>query len=276
MRPGVALAALALAACVRAPPPELAADPADLLARVKLAQARVQRVRGRARVHISSPRASGTVTEFLVAEKPDRLRLETYDFFGNLAAVLVGDGKRFAFYDARERTYYRGEPTPENVSRLLPVVLPADELATILCGSAPILPGEAVAVAPHGSEVLLTVAAGAVGQRLTIGAELSIEESRVRQIVATAAGERQVSPAYDLSFDIFRHRGGYRFPTEATLEAPAAKVKIGLQWKDDLEVNPPEDAEIFRFEPPRGARIVDLEAGSPVPEFRLPDAPPKE
>ncbi len=270
----IAIACAAAGCAPRAPPPELAASPADLLSRLRESQARVQRVRGRARVHVDSPTLKGTVTEFLAADKPDRVRLETYDFFGNLAAALVADGKRFAFYDAREKAYYRGEPTPENVSRLLPVVIPADELATILCGSAPVLAGRALAVQPQGDRVLLVVGEGAVGQRLTIGPGLVVEASRIREIVSEPGGKaRQVAPAYDLDFGLFRHRGGTAFPGEVRLDAPSARVQISLRWRDDLEVNPAEDAALFVLEPPPGARVIDLEPGSPVPPLQLPVEP---
>src|SRR5512145_482413 len=84
------LALLSTAACVRrAPPPELSADPSALLAQVERTQALVTRVRGEARVKVESPAGSGTVTQLLIAERPDRLRLDTLDFFGNPAAVLV-------------------------------------------------------------------------------------------------------------------------------------------------------------------------------------------
>src|SRR6266536_511391 len=84
------------------------------------------------RVKIKSPGANGTVTEFAAAEKPDRVHLETLDFFGNPAAVLVAADGRFAFLDARANVFYRGDATPENVARLLPVMIPVEELVVIL------------------------------------------------------------------------------------------------------------------------------------------------
>src|SRR5512133_1916595 len=138
------LLVLVVAACARVPPPDLSRDARELFAQVRSAQDRVQRVRGSARVRIDSPGGSGTVTEFIAAEKPDRVHLETIDFFGNPAAVLVAAGGQFAFLDRRESVLYRGEATAENVSRLLPVLVPVDELVTILCGSAPLIDGAPV------------------------------------------------------------------------------------------------------------------------------------
>ena len=63
-----AAALLAAVACARVPPADLSRDPAALLAQVRSAQARVQRVQGSARVRIASPDLSGTVAEFAAAE----------------------------------------------------------------------------------------------------------------------------------------------------------------------------------------------------------------
>ena len=91
-------------------------------------QARVERVRGEARVKVESAGGGGTVTQFVAAERPDRLRLDALDFFGNPAAALVADGGRFALLDLREGVFYRGAATPENLARLVPLPIPASEL----------------------------------------------------------------------------------------------------------------------------------------------------
>ena len=268
----LALAAVAAGGCAagglsHSAAQNLAADPAKLLADVRTAQDRVQSVRGSARVRIESPGLSGTVVELVAAEKPARLRLETLDFFGNPAALLVADGDRFGFYDARARTWYRGDATPENVSRFLPVVLPPTELVTILCGSAPLVRGHATEAAPGNGTVALVVAAGAVGQRLEVGEELAIESSRVRRADPDPAA---LAAYYDLDFDVFRHPGGVRFPMEMRLEAPHARSRVKLTWWDDLEVNARSDDGLFSLEPPRGAKVVELPPGGVPPEVELP------
>jgi hypothetical protein len=268
-----AAAGLVLTACHRVPPADLSRDPAALLGEVRAAQARVKTVRGSARVHIDSPGLSGTVTEFAVAEKPDRVRLETLDFFGNPVAVLVSDGASFAFLDARAGVFYRGAATPENVSRLLPFVLPAEELVTILCGSAPLLPGEALEVTVEDGWLLLTLGRGDIGQRLAIGEAAAVEWSRVRRAVPGDGDARsETAPAYDLQFEDFLRRGGVRFPTRLELDAPAGRAHVKLAWRDDLEVNAPLEPSLFRLAPPKGARIVDLEPSAVVPRPALPPA----
>lgn len=263
----LALAAAAALLGCRVPPPDLSRDPAELLAAVRAAQGRVARVQGSAKVHVDSPGSSGWVDEFLAAEKPDRVRLETHDFFGNVAAVLVADGGRFALYDARQRVYYRGDATPENVSRLLPLALPPADLAALLCGSAPLAEGEPREVEAKGSRLLLRLRGASAEQELAVGEEAAVEAARVRRPSAAAGA------SYDLELDDFRRRGGVRFPTTARLAAPAAGVRLELRWKEDLEVNGPADPALFRLEPPRGARVVELAPGAPAPPLELPTRP---
>lgn len=272
----LAVACLTFAGCPRVPPPDLSRDPAALLAQVRAAQDRVQRVRGTARVKISSPDVSGTVVEFAAAEKPDRVRLETLDFFGNPASVLVAAGGRFAFLDARANVLYRGDATPENVSRVLPVLLPVEELVTILCGSAPLLPGRALDASVSDGVLLLTLGLGDVGQQLAIGERASVERSRVRRAAAAGtATAREAAPAYDLQFEGFHVRSGALFPDQVQLDAPSARSAVRLAWRE-LDVNGAPDPALFRLEPPRGARVVELARGQPAPATDLPLERPRE
>jgi hypothetical protein len=262
---------LAATACPRGGiSPDRAADPAQLLADVRERQALVQRVRGSARVRVEAPGVKGTLLELVVAEKPARLRLETLDFFGNPVAVLVADGDRFGFYDARSRTYWRGDATAENVSRFLPVTLPPDELVTILCGSAPLLPAPPIEARPRDGRVELVLARGDVAQQLVVGEALAIESSRVRRAHEDPARQ---AVFYDLDFRLFRSRGKVRFPGAVRLDAAGAGARVDLEWREDLEVNQEVERELFALAPPRGARVVDLPPGAAMPEIELPFAP---
>jgi hypothetical protein len=264
----LAVALLALCACPPRPPvePKLRADPALLLDEVVAAQKATERVEGTARVKIESPDVKGTVNAFLAAERPARLHVELLDFFGNPAAVLVADGDRFGYYDARRRTWYEGDATAENVSRFLPVALPPWELATILLGSAPVLEGEAADVVDRRGAVDLVVRGGDLVQTLGVGEALAVESSRVR-----AAGDANgPSPRYDLSFERFTRAGGVRFPNEVRLDAPRARASVRVSWKPDVEVNGQARPELFALHPPQGAKVVELPPGGAIPDVDLP------
>jgi hypothetical protein len=259
-----ALALASAAGCVRAPPPDLSRDPAPLLEQVRTAQERISSCRGSARLGLSSPDLSGSLDAWVAAEKSGRLRLEVFDFFGNPAAVLVAGGGRFALLDARAGTLYRGEDTPENLARLLPVPLGARDLASLVCGSAPILDGQAVTAEPGDGVVLLEVAGAAGRQVLAVGEGASV-------VSASFLPGARGGTAWKAAFSIFRHPGGRRFPTEVELRGGGAE--LSLRWKDDLEVNRAAENALFELDPPRGARIVDLAPGAAPPPLDLPIRP---
>jgi hypothetical protein len=275
--PALAAAALlAAAGCVRVPPRDLSRDAAALRDQVREAQERVRSVRGSARVSVTSPAVSGSFQELVAAERPDRVRLETLDFFGNPAALLVAADGRFAFLDARANVFYRGDATPENVSRLLPVVIPVEELVTILCGSAPLLPGRAGEVAAKEDVLVLALAAGDAIQRVAVGQAATVRWSRVRRTAVGAGGAvQEVASAYDLEFHAFEPVAGILFPMQVRLDAAAARSRVDLDWKEDLQVNGALERSLFQAAPPRGVRVVDLGRGEPIPRGELPVEPPR-
>lgn len=251
------LALAAAAACARrAPPPDLSADPAQLLAQVERTQARVERVRGEARVKLASPGGEGTLTQLVVAARPDRLRLDALDFFGNPVAAMVADGGRFALLDLRERVFYRGAATPENLARLVPLPIPAAELVQLLCGAAPIAQGRPARVEAGDGVARLVLEAADRTQRLDVGPGAAVHASTVR----SAAGAAPPAGSYDVVFGRFEERGGRPFPGTVRVEAPEAGVLLQLAWKE-IEVNGVLPGGSFELAPPPGARVVELDGG---------------
>jgi hypothetical protein len=246
-------------ACRRVPAPDLPAEPAALLEEVVRAQGAVTSVEGQARVKVDARGFAGTLTQFIAAEKPDRVHVETLDFFGNVVAVLVASGDTFALYDAREKVLYRGRPTPQNIARIVPLAIDAPSLVTILCGSAPLVGGEPVSITPGEGVVRLVLDGGDRRQTLAIGREAAVESSRVRLVGADGAITDAPAPdAFDLRFEVFRTWGGARFPTDLHLVAREPAAKLDLHWTD-VTVNGRVDPDLFVLQPPRGARVVDLE-----------------
>jgi len=252
-------ACAALAGChPRRPPPDLSADPVELLAAVRAEQARARTVQGQARVSVESKAGSGGVDQFLAAEKPGRVRVESLDFFGNVLSVLAVDGPELTLFDAKEKVFYRGAATRENVARLVPVPLSPEELATLLCGSAPLLDGDPVSAAPGDGVMVLTLRRGALTQVLEIGAGAAVEASRTRR-----DGGGDAPALLDADFTDLRTgatRGGLRLPTDVATRAPG--VSLALHWRE-LTVNEAVDPALFRLAPPPGARVVDLDAAAP-------------
>ncbi len=259
-----ALLLLAAAGCVRAPPPDLSRNPAELLAQVRRSQERVTSCRGSGRLGISSRDLSGSLDAWVAVERPARVRVEVVDFFGNPAAVLVAAGGRFALLDSRAGVLYRGEDRPESLARFVPVPVGARELAAVLCGTVPILDGTPVSAEPGDGVVLLEIAGKGGRQVLAVGEEASVER-------ATFLPAADGGTSWRAAFSVFRHPGGRRFPTEVDLRGGGAE--LSFRWKDDLETNVVAGDAPFALDPPRGVRVVDLAPGAPPPALDLPLRP---
>jgi hypothetical protein len=256
--PALALAAALAAGCApRVPPPDLSLDPAELLEQVRAAQAGPRSVRGEARLKVKSAAASGTVLELVAAERPDRLRLATLDFFGNPAAVLTAAGGRFGLWDARERVYYQGEASAENLARLLPVPIPAQDLVALLCGTAPV-PRDArpLRAEPGRGFVTLELEAGDHTLLLRVGPGARVERY-----------ERPGPGGYAVRFEGFGEvEGAPGFPGQAALSSTEPKVALDLAWRD-VQLDAALEPGTFRLDPPARARVVDVGNGAPPPPF---------
>ncbi len=270
MRPSrpalLAVLAAALAGCPpRAPPPDLSLDPAALAGQVRAVQARTRSVRGEVRIQIDSAQFSGTVPALVAAEKPDRVLVQTLDFFGNTVSVLATADGVLSLYDARARVVYRGAATPENLARLVPLPLSPAALAEILCGSAPLLAGEPVSAEPGRGYVTLRIAAGRRTQTLRIGAGGDVLRSSLRAGGASGRG------TYDLELGAFERLSNH-FPAEVSLSAEAPRVRMKVAWLD-AEPNAALEAKVFTPRIPAGVRVVNLADAAPPAFLAPPDAP---
>jgi len=248
--------ALALAGCARrAPPPDLSLDPAALLAEVRAAQDRVRTVQGTARVTLEGPSGGGG-EQFLAAERPGRLRVEVRDFFGNVVGLAAVDGGVLALYDARAQVLYRGAATAGNLARLLPLRAEPGALVDLLCATAPLLDGAPVAAEPGDGRVFLTLRRDDREQVLEVGPGAALLSARTRRPVLGDEAPAEV----DVTFRGLHQAGGVPFPDR--VEARLAGGAFTLRWRD-VDVNGPVDPALFRLEPPRGARVVDLDGLAP-------------
>src|SRR5205823_13769959 len=84
----------------------------------------------------------GVVTLYMAITHPSLIHLEGLNFFGKPEKVLVSDGQTFGLYDATAGKYIKGPATPENISLVLPVALPPQELTALMLGRAPRIPPE--------------------------------------------------------------------------------------------------------------------------------------
>jgi hypothetical protein len=226
-------------------------DPEALLRLMDTAESRVLTLSGDSKVRANTPQAKGAFSMFVAVARPAFLHLEPMDFFGKPQAVLGVSGDRFGLYSAQENKFFQGPASPENVSRFLPIVLPAPELTQIMLGAAPRIPHQTATLRIDDGCACyeLTLTNGSVTQALKVHARhYRVLESRIRG-----------APGYDLAFDDHADYGRIVFPRHLMLRAEAAKVDLDLRYTQ-VTLNEAPDLTLFDLEPPEGVPVVEVDA----------------
>jgi outer membrane lipoprotein-sorting protein len=245
-----------LTACPRAPLSFGAhgrvTDPQVILDDVRVRRAAVTQVQGEAKAAITSPEGSGKLTQYLVAQAPDHIRLESISFFGDPLAVLTSNGTQFAMHDLKQNRFYEGAATATNVSRLLPMRLPPDELVSLVLGVPPLVPDAKIAYFTlNAPERVYELVLTAHDQTEV----LSVETATLRPVRVDMLERPLGLTAYRAEFGDYA--GTPDLPREARLIGADGKTRVELRWRQ-REVNGALDADVFTQDVPENATRIEL------------------
>lgn len=221
----------------------------DVMRAVEARRGTIQSMRAVARMRYTSPSESRRAKQIIIAERPDRLRLEVLSPFGAVF-VLAANGGMLAAYSSDDATVYRGEASAENLARYVGVDLPITIAVDLLLGTPPLDTGEdgVVSLSEQGVQLWQT---GARGVQVTWFTAL-LEPIRY---------EQQDEDGYvrlRATFDGYATVDGTRLPTLLDLELPPSDERIEIMLRDP-EVNPVLARSVFALETPSGSREVDLD-----------------
>lgn len=239
-----------LAGCPRAPLPVdfglrgRIDDPAVALEAVQARAAKVASVRGEAKAKVDSPQGGGSLTQFVIAQAPDKVRLESIDFFGRPVAVLTSDGFLGSLYDVERHVVFQGLATPQMVGRLLPLALEPSVLVSLLLGAPPV--SAATPVSLEVDEQARAYVLGVEGEhgRLVLG----LDPATLRTLWVRG-------DAWQARFEDWK--GPEDLPRKVSLTTRDGRTRVELSWRD-REVNPPLEDDVFVFEVPEGAKVQPL------------------
>jgi outer membrane biogenesis lipoprotein LolB len=223
-----------------------APDATALLAEVDATDARVAALQSQAKAHLDARGKKGNVQMFVAVAAPASVHLEVLDFFGKPSGILISDGKQFVMLASDTGNWVRGQATAENVSRVLPVALPPDQLVAMLLGRAPRLPDPSptLVVDPENNVFRVTLKAGGQTQ------ELWVDPTRKRVVRSHVDGPG----AYTLTFDGFEDVRGAPFPRSVSF---AGAGSVALQYTD-LRLGEQPDAALFVPQAPEGIPVEYL------------------
>lgn len=231
------------------PPPDATA----LLSEVDAVDAHVARLQSQAKARVDARGKKGNVQLFVAAAAPASVHLEVLDFFGKPSGILISDGQRFVMYASDAGVWQRGAASAGNVSRVLPVSLPPEQLVSMLLGRAPRLadPAPTLAVDAEANAFRVTLRAGGRTQ------DLWVDPWRRRVVRSHLDGPG----GYTLTFEGFEDVRGAPFPRSITFSGEGS---VALQYTD-LHLGEQPDLSLFTPEPPPGVPVEEVAPPGSLP-----------
>jgi hypothetical protein len=151
--------AVALAGCSRSPPPSQFPTVRDAVERMHSTYACSRGVQGEAKLDYFGERGRVRGNVLYMTSAPDSVRFDVFSPFGVTLSTLTADGRDFALFDMKEKSFLRGPANTCNVARFTQVPVPPFALVQLLRGEAPVLVHEAsqASIAWEGGEYVLRV-----------------------------------------------------------------------------------------------------------------------
>ncbi len=217
----------------------------QLFDRMREAGSRFQSLEGVARVHVVWQGKNATVTQVLLAEKPDRFRAETLNpfGFGSPLLLMATDGSELAVMVPGEGLMFRGEASSRNLQRFTRLPLQPADLVQLLLYQVPLIPFEE-----------RSASVGSAGDFLL---QLRGSEKR-RQELRFDKNQQLVESAYyhgdDLALRVRYENfsaGEFPFPRSSFMEMPQQQAEASLTFSE-LATNVLPAAKLFRLATPGG------------------------
>lgn len=258
----VVLGSLALAGCPedRIPRPPDALETADaVLAAVAERSAELESLSAEARVSYYSEQGARKGKMVILARRPASLHFSVLSPTDDLVAFLASDGERFTSWERGAEVCRAGRSCPENVARMLPILMEGEDVVSLLLGGTPI-------IGSHERTLAWDARAGAYrvellgedgwSQRIWVkhGTGL-VTRSELRR-----GGERRI----ELVFEDFDTVDGHGMPRTLRVEMKRGDVDLKLSYRD-LDLNRELEDSAFSIACPEGTEVETLECWDDEP-----------
>jgi outer membrane lipoprotein-sorting protein len=236
-----------------APPAPVSAE--RLLASIDERAAALRTFRALAQMHYVGPKESLAIKEVIAIRRPDHLRIEMMSPFG-VALQIATDGQRLFAYHHGERTFYGGRASAENLARFTRLDLELAEVIDMLIGLPPARERRGapsiVFERPQGWWKVTSdlVRGGTLVLWFDPESLLAMRASEI---------ERGGIVRYVAQYAQYETMAGVALPRDVRFEVPGQQAKIDLRYSN-VSVNAELDSSLFAFDPPPGAKIVDLDS----------------
>ncbi|MBA2663600.1 MAG: hypothetical protein H0U74_15025 [Bradymonadaceae bacterium] len=198
------------------------------------------------------------VRQLIVVQRPDRLRVQTrLPGSDEILSMLVSNGDTFALHKRDTHEYFTGEPTRENINRLLPVDLSGADVVRIMLGGAPWDRFEREGATPslrwdtrsgHYEYSVQT----AQGGRLSM--QVRHTDFAVISVTEVNAKDKRV---YAYETNRWNNVGPIAVPTYRRFVWPERDLDFSINV-GETQVNVDLEDQLFEFPPPPGSTIIHV------------------
>jgi outer membrane biogenesis lipoprotein LolB len=248
---------LILVGCA-APRPQLppAPEPQALLQRLALTGQRWQQLDAAAKVGIQREGKYFSTQQFMLLEKPDRLRVDVLSLFSQLALQLTVDqGELQVFLNTTvPGQFYRGPASDELLARFTRLPLAASELVRLLLYDPPQSEYQTIRVEMGEDRYLLRLTLGDREQQFLFDDQLQLRRCLYL---------RSAEPL--LIVDYAKIDEADAFPRRIQIEMPVQQTRVTLNLTE-VRLNQPAKAGRFKLSPPANAIPLTLPGFDPAEE----------
>lgn len=178
----ILLLLLFLTACAKAPQPVWTELPSstELLQQFGKTTGKVASLDGAATVGLTVDGKYFSSQQFLLLEKPDRLRADVLTGFGQLILQLSSNGQELAVFTNTTVPghFYRGPATAENVSRFTRIPLAPEDMVRLLLYDPPLIEFRQAVVVAENGQLLLRLENPQLRQELLFDNQLQLAGCR--------------------------------------------------------------------------------------------------
>lgn len=207
--------------------------------------------RGQARLSYQSGNESGKVSQMIVVNEPNRVRIDFMSPFGPTYTV-ASDGSRLLAYDRGEKVLFRGDSTVANILRFTRVPVSTELLASLMRGLPPQIDRLGQPTVREEEAGWRWVAALRGGGLLTV----IFQKGSLAPVSVAISGSREIGDI-DARFADYEEVDGVWTAHRIEANLPGGgevELKYSRIWRD---VGLTDDA--FTIEAPRGVRVVDMD-----------------